>query len=323
MSSPAEPEIKGMIKIVLKKRLREHHDDIEQRKLSIEQNSGRPEAHQGVIARGFLVDSWAEALRRHFAKTLSDLRVLLQIFEDLSSVECIRKEFKNHVDQVSSKMIERLRSDNRMFSSGSSERNTLINMVSMIKVDAEGVLNEEALKATEKERKALRSSGLHASELDDRLPLGRRGFFDRDIVEMAKDSKRTGEPLSLAMIDIDHFKAVNDTHGHQAGDEVLVAIAGLIMKRLGQKGKAYRYGGEEFAMLLPNYSPEEAAGLAERMRLDIEDAVVGGKNLKVTASFGIASFPAEASDAAMLVRKSDQALYAAKQAGRNCIRRCE
>jgi diguanylate cyclase (GGDEF)-like protein len=319
MALSATPEIQKIIEIIIQRRLKQHLADLEQRRETIRKGTAAPAAREGVIDRGFLVHSWSESLQGHCSRTLSDLRALLNIFEDPPSVEWVRDAFRKHVDQVSSELVERLKRDNRTFPSRSSERNTLINKACLIKVEADRVLDGHARQADQKQRNAGKSAAMSLPDLDDRLPLGRRGCFDRNLVEMINETKHSGEPLSLVLIDIDHFKGVNDTHGHQAGDEVLLGVAELIIRRLGLKGKAYRYGGEEFALLLPNYSRQEAAGLAERIRLDIQEAVFGGKKLTVTASFGIASFPAEASEASMLVQNSDQALYKAKRSGRNCV----
>ncbi len=150
--------------------------------------------------------------------------------------------------------------------------------------------------------------------------MNRSRAFDRDLLETVKAAKRTEEPLSLVMIDLDHFKSVNDQHGHPVGDEVLLAVAELVIKCVGRKGRAYRYGGEEFALLLPNYSVEEAVCLAERIRKDIEGAVVSSQHLNVTASFGVACVPENASDPKTVLEKADAALYEAKNLGRNCVR---
>ena len=128
------------------------------------------------------------------------------------------------------------------------------------------------------------------------------------------------DPVSLVMIDLDHFKSVNDRHGHPVGDEVLLEVAGRVVRRASRKGKAYRYGGEEFALLLPGYSAEEAVGLAERIRKDLEQATLSSKSLKVTASFGVACVPDQAPDSKTLLEKADAALYAAKKGGRNRVR---
>jgi diguanylate cyclase (GGDEF)-like protein len=122
------------------------------------------------------------------------------------------------------------------------------------------------------------------------------------------------------MIDLDKFKTVNDQHGHPVGDEVLVAVAGSIKQIVGLKGKSYRYGGEELCILLSNYTAEEGAALAERIRTRIEQVPISSKKLQITASFGVAELPAHARTAADLVEKADEALYQAKKFGRNLVR---
>ncbi len=155
--------------------------------------------------------------------------------------------------------------------------------------------------------------------LDDLLPLYRRSAFDADLVSMAETATDT-EPLALAMIDVDHFKRFNDEHGHQTGDEVLRAVAEAIRSCVSLKGRAYRYGGEELAILLPNYTIDEAVALAERVRKQIEATSVEPKKLTVSASVGVACLPLHTTDAAMLVEKADKAVYEAKNLGRNCVR---
>lgn len=155
---------------------------------------------------------------------------------------------------------------------------------------------------------------------DDLLPLYRRSVFDRELPDMAEGAGRHEEQLSLVMIDLDRFKAINDAHGHGIGDEVLLGVARMVRKRISRKGKAYRWGGEEFAVLLPNYSVEEAVWLAELLRRDIESAVLSRMNLKVTASFGVATLPEHSSDYETLFSKADSAMYEAKELGRNYVR---
>jgi diguanylate cyclase (GGDEF)-like protein len=120
------------------------------------------------------------------------------------------------------------------------------------------------------------------------------------------------------MVDIDHFKNVNDTHGHPAGDEVLRNVAERLMRTVRGKGRAYRYGGEEIMLLLPNHTSAEATVLAERARRALEASPISG--IQVTASFGVASFPEHASKDADLVKKVDAALYDAKNLNRNLVR---
>jgi diguanylate cyclase (GGDEF)-like protein len=129
--------------------------------------------------------------------------------------------------------------------------------------------------------------------------------------ELARDRR---EPVALIMFDLDHFKEMNDTHGHQAGDEVLRRVGAA----LGEcpRGIPARYGGEEFAVLLPNCGIVAAAQLAEELRGGIERLGIG-----VTASFGIAAMvPAAGAPPHALIRRADEALYVAKRSGRNCVR---
>jgi diguanylate cyclase (GGDEF)-like protein len=204
----------------------------------------------------------------------------------------------------------------------SSEQKRIANMVTGVKRHAREAWNQELERAA-REGALVSSLESSAEDLDDRLPLNRRGAFDRDLPEMVVAAKGAEELLSLVMIDIDHFKAVNDQHGHPVGDEVLLEVADIVVNRAARKGKAYRYGGEEFALLLPTYSAEEAVGLAERIRVEIAASALSSKRLGVTASFGVACLPDHAGDARHLVELADAALYRAKHQGRNQVQSAE
>jgi diguanylate cyclase (GGDEF)-like protein len=154
----------------------------------------------------------------------------------------------------------------------------------------------------------------------DRLQIFRREAFDRDLLGRVTSALRSSEPLVLIMVDLDRFKSINDQHGHPVGDEVLESVSGLLRRIVGNKGACYRYGGEELCVLLGNYTAEEGAALAERVRAQIEQAPISSKQLQVTASFGVAELPAHAQNAAELVKKADEALYQAKNLGRNLVR---
>lgn len=159
-----------------------------------------------------------------------------------------------------------------------------------------------------------------SNDIDELLGLYRRGAFDRDLTKRTALSEQLGEPLALVMVDLDKFKAINDAHGHPAGDEVLQSVATTIKKTVGKKGESYRYGGEELSILLPNYTADEAASLAERIRHQIETSRIGSKSLCVTASFGVAETPTHAKTAAELLKAADSALYESKDLGRNLVR---
>ena len=149
----------------------------------------------------------------------------------------------------------------------------------------------------------------------------RRELVRRLIAEVARSS-RTHLPFSLIMMDVDHFKSVNDRFGHPAGDAVLRRIARIVEEELRVSDTAARYGGEEIALLLPDTSAEDAARVAARLRarFESESFYVGeGTELEVTASFGVAAVPSHATTPAGLIAAADEALYAAKAEGRNRV----
>ncbi len=149
-----------------------------------------------------------------------------------------------------------------------------------------------------------------------------RRSFDERLVQELKRHQRYRQPLSLLMIDVDHFKQVNDTFGHLAGDEVLRRIGQILQDSLRSTDLAARYGGEEFAVLLPHTPEQDSQKLAERIRKRIEDTNFGlaDKGFRVTASIGVAALAAGSLQKEDdLVLKADQALYTAKRNGRNMV----
>ncbi|HKO54497.1 MAG TPA: diguanylate cyclase [Thermoanaerobaculia bacterium] len=145
-----------------------------------------------------------------------------------------------------------------------------------------------------------------------------RREFERALEAEWERALRHDQPLALILLDLDAFKALNDTHGHPAGDECLRRIGRLLADTIRVSGDVVaRYGGEEFALLLPITDAASAAVVAERLRHLVERLQIHG----VTASFGVASMvPDRLSEPASLVARADRALYAAKRAGRNCVR---
>ena len=148
----------------------------------------------------------------------------------------------------------------------------------------------------------------------------RRHFLDLAAQEMQR-ARRYGRPLSLLMTDIDHFKAINDGHGHAAGDEVLKAYAAAVRQMLRRQDVLGRLGGEEFGILLPETGGEAAAEVAERLRLTIEQLAVevAGRTLRITNSIGVAVLRPSDQEFGMLLSRADAELYKAKDTGRNCI----
>jgi diguanylate cyclase (GGDEF)-like protein len=145
--------------------------------------------------------------------------------------------------------------------------------------------------------------------------------FQSRIEEEILRSARTKAPFSLVMGDIDHFKSYNDNYGHQAGDEVLKAVAEVLGSGVRDIDFVARYGGEEFAIIFTGADKLQAAGAADqlRARLEARRFSFNGRPSAVTASFGVAQFPADGAIASQLVRAADERLYRAKEAGRNRV----
>jgi diguanylate cyclase (GGDEF)-like protein len=157
-----------------------------------------------------------------------------------------------------------------------------------------------------------------SKDLDSLLALFTKREFTKDL-PLLTSKAGTAAPLSALFIDLDHFKSVNDTHGHPIGDEVLIGTTSALKTACEGKGHCYRWGGEELVVLLPNYNSAEAVALAERIREAISQVQFSGYPNQVTASIGVASYPEISASADELEKDADQAMYAAKDAGRNRV----
>jgi diguanylate cyclase (GGDEF)-like protein len=164
-----------------------------------------------------------------------------------------------------------------------------------------------------------REAQIVALALTDSLTgLGNHRKFEQELAAEIKRSQRTGEPLCAYMADLDHFKRVNDTYGHETGDRLLAAFGELLRRqsRAGEIGT--RIGGEEFVVLMPQTELAEGIIAAERLRSAIAEVRIAPVMETITSSFGVAMLAAgEAGDAFM--RRVDRALYGAKHSGRNCV----
>jgi diguanylate cyclase len=149
--------------------------------------------------------------------------------------------------------------------------------------------------------------------------LANRRAFDQFLAECVQRFHKESKPVSLIMLDVDHFKQFNDTHGHPAGDEVLRTVGRTLTRSVKSGDLACRYGGEEFAVVLVNTAAADAQVAADRIRKAIEAMPVQfeGNTLRVTASIGMAECMVE-EDAAHLIRRSDESVYTSKKSGRNC-----
>ena len=168
-------------------------------------------------------------------------------------------------------------------------------------------------------RNALLYRAATQSALRDPLTdTGNRIAMDQTLQREIELSRRHLQPLSLLMLDIDHFKQINDTHGHSAGDDVLKAVAASIKGQLRNVDMVFRYGGEEFLILLSNTAREAAAMVGERLRLaaQSEEFLADGRVVGLTVSIGCSTLlPGESVES--LLRRADNALYVAKREGRN------
>ncbi|AQZ53432.1 GGDEF domain-containing protein [Martelella mediterranea] len=161
-----------------------------------------------------------------------------------------------------------------------------------------------------------------AARADGLTGLYNRREFDRALDEAIAVSKESGEPFSLLMIDVDHFKQFNDTHGHLAGDDALRQVADTIELSARENDRAYRYGGEEFAMILPGLRTYEATAIAERLCNTIAAQTLilpDGQKQTLTVSIGISVFSPRVSPP-NIIELADRALYAAKMEGRNQVK---
>ncbi|BCH31976.1 GGDEF domain-containing protein [Mesorhizobium sp. L-8-10] len=160
----------------------------------------------------------------------------------------------------------------------------------------------------------------HAALTDSLTGMHNRRYFDDALREYIAEFRRIDRPVGLMVLDLDHFKQVNDTHGHDVGDEVLRAVAGCLKDLTRYHDVVARVGGEEFAVVAPNMDTDQLAKLAERIRKAIAGMAVlsGNVRLRITTSMGLAVWDGEET-AEGFYRRADKLLYEAKRLGRNRI----
>jgi diguanylate cyclase (GGDEF)-like protein len=157
---------------------------------------------------------------------------------------------------------------------------------------------------------------------DNLTKIYNRLSFQKKLEEEFESAKKNNYPLSLAIFDIDHFKRFNDTYGHLFGDKVLKHIAAVIKNSLRSGDIFARFGGEEFIILFPKTDIKRAAEKVESLRKKLEKTTIKDElvSASVTVSFGISCYPCFASTESELIKTADDALYCAKEAGRNCVK---
>lgn len=170
-------------------------------------------------------------------------------------------------------------------------------------------------------RRFERAFSVAGSGIDPLTGLRNRTGLEEELAREMNRFRRTGRPFCVALCDLDRFKAVNDTYGHEAGDRVLVATAGVINRTVRSFDEAFRMGGEEILILLKDTTLDEVRTVLERLRGEIAANPVhlaDGRDIRVSASFGVAEARLDL-DPDALMESADQALYAAKRGGRNRV----
>jgi len=237
--------------------------------------------------------------------------VLLRLRELAASVAANVDQHSNRVQEINDEL------------TGHDVRETeeVLSAVSQL-VQANSKMQEQLGAAEDRLKEQERLIESHATEArtDALTGLANRRAFDDEMERRLAEYEREGRPLSVFMLDVDHFKKFNDTYGHQAGDEVLRSLGTVLHDNARGADLVARYGGEEFAVVLPNTTIEEACAAAERTRKAIDATAIlyqRGK-LHVTASFGAAEV-LPGNTVASLVERADAGLYQSKEAGRNCV----
>ena len=166
------------------------------------------------------------------------------------------------------------------------------------------------------------SSAVELAVTDPLTGLYNRRYLDAHLASAVARASATEKPVCVLIFDIDHFKTINDTYGHDAGDDVLKDFSDRLKKGVRGIDLVVRYGGEEFILVMPETDAAFASGVAERLRCDVEKvpfATRSHTNIPVTVSIGIAEWRGASDSADALIKRADEALYAAKHAGRNRV----
>ena len=249
-------------------------------------------------------------------------KIAEELFEDVQKLLKNVSEHQKGISQSGDRLEE-------LSSSITTLQGDMQKILSRIITEVKGLknLNRKFIKRLEEQkeeiarlRQELRKVKEEAN-IDPLTGLRNRRSFERALKEFFRDYKRFGYPFALIMFDIDNFKNINDTYGHLAGDKVLKEIGRILRSYLRAKDVVARTGGEEFTIILPGVSKEEAVAVAERLRKIISNHSVDfdGNKINVTASFGVTEMREEIEEPEELLREADEKLYTAKRTGKDKV----
>jgi diguanylate cyclase len=261
--------------------------------------------------------SWSHFRRQTMTHKRADAhhaaRVLVHLQELATRVAFDVDKHNDQVEEINDTLVSAEKHEPKM----------IIDVVAKL-IQANQDMHEKLATTEDKLREQAQEIQVHAAEArtDALTMLLNRRAFDDELKRRCSEFQRQGRAFSLIMTDVDHFKVLNDSHGHLTGDEVLRGVAKVLRRKMREMDLVARYGGEEFAVVLPGTGLGDGEKAALRACEGVEKSSFNyeGKELQVTMSFGLAEVRG-GDDGAALVARADQALYAAKAGGRNCVYR--
>ncbi len=286
-----------------------------------------------VINRDYQISLWNGFMENHSGKTRVDVdgKTIFSVFPEVNEALLRRKvesvfHLKNHAFTLWKQHSHFVRFESTRPITGQSEK-MFQNLTIFPLINLQGEVDKVCLMIYDVTDTALREQEFisankqleQLSQVDGLTQLLNRATWEGYLNLEFKRVKRSHAVSALVMFDIDHFKKVNDTHGHQAGDEVIRTVASLLSHHKRETDIAGRYGGEEFCVILPDTPTEGGMVFCERLRKAIEAAVIFYEDVQIpiTVSLGVAEVNHDDKDALAWLSQSDQALYASKEGGRN------
>jgi diguanylate cyclase len=268
-----------------------------------------------AVIAGLAFTGWK--LRHVFTEVRQEALANQDAKETLGKIRELAGRVAQQVDEHSHKVEEI--SDELAAIEGPGEQDVLFSVNKLLNVNEEMKAKLQA--AEDRLQAQARQIESHAVEArtDPLTQVANRRALEDELRRCVDDFQKCGRPVTVMIIDVDHFKKFNDTQGHQAGDEVLRGVARVLRQAVAEANLVARYGGEEFAVVFPGSTISAARETAERARLAIASARFRyeGRELRVTSSGGLAELAVGETEAG-LVKRADEALYASKHAGRNC-----